>query len=221
MHSWSRGDKIALWSLVVAIVSCVVAIRSMPRPDSLAGTNHLRMEAGTDTSVAFYDTLMAPPTADTTMDTLQSAWLQGPTVVPTTDSLVTVTTGPAEDSASVYYTLGLKNSCTFPIYVVLNHRDEQERWRTRGWWKVEPGATTYPDGVRSLNSIFYIYAETESQQLYWDGSKTAGSIVRNVPQHAFEHRDDLPTPFATSRPLSFFMRQISGTPTEYVQEFTC
>jgi uncharacterized membrane protein len=210
MHSWSRGDKIALWSLIVAIVSCAVTIRSMPRSDASVDTSYLRSTLYTDTS-----------TAAATEDTMTAAVVDSTWLADTTAALVIDSITVTEDTTPTYYTLGLKNSCADTIYVALNHRDEFGRWRTRGWWKVEPGATMVPDGVRSYNSFFYIYAETGAQQVYWDGSKSEGSITRNVPQHAFEHRDDLPTQYAQSRLLSFFPRQISGAPREDTQEFTC
>jgi hypothetical protein len=222
MHSWSRGDKIALWSLVVAIVSCAVAIKSIPRPDTFGGYGDPYRATTTDTMTGVSeDTAMMPLSTVESLGDPEALLQDSTTVVTTTDTVHPYDVGGPYETAPSHYTLGFKNSCSVPIYVAVNYRDVGNNWRTRGWWTVNPGETAKPAGVESNNTILYLYAENQIQSLYWEGSRSAGSIVRNVPTHEFELRDDTPLPFAETRPLSFYMWQITGSPGEYTHEFTC
>jgi hypothetical protein len=96
----------------------------------------------------------------------------------------------AEESvkpSSGYYELSLENQCSAaPLFVVARYLDLQDRWVTRGWWKVSAGQFV-PLDMYSKNGIIYLYAENNGKQVTLSDTNDFESISEDILMRDFIH----------------------------------
>jgi uncharacterized membrane protein len=238
MHSWSREEKIAFWSLVVAVVSCLVAIVSAPAFNRGASSASNRGIASfTDTTVV---TTAPPVMSDTQAERLnreradlqqrireeqrraegeENMRLYWQRVTLRMARMESLAGEMAASGAPGYYTIRLQNDCSDTINVALYYRDLDDRWVLRGWWIVGPQEATKPGEVWTRNSIVYFYAYNENT--IWSGSSDSLAMQTSLPDKRFYLLADEANPFQTSNPASMFRRDLGSVYSEFNQAFTC
>jgi len=234
MRTWSRGDKIAFWSLLVAVVSCGAAIAAIPG---------LRT---TDTSASATPFVVPPvreqPSIDTQAvrlqaqhDSFQKQLLEEQRVAVAEENLRLYkeridlrrdrmdALAREMDAAGTraYNTVSLSNQCGEEITVAIDYMDLDGKWVDRGWWRV-PASSTVLSDIRTKNHVMYFYGTAKSG-LTWNGQADSVSLKRSIPDERFEFLSDDPHPYPNLIERVFFKRTLSPTDSfsEYTQTFTC
>ena len=220
MRAWSRGDRIAFWSLVVAVISCIAAIKSIPRPDPdpvRAVVPHVLEKGGA-----------SDPRA------AQQMALQQEQALATHDEAIRLfearmdlrrqrmQTRREERSAAglPYNTVAIQNGCDQPIFVAVNYMELDDAWVTRGWWVVPPGQVGETDVV-TANRWVYLYAENQQAGLVWSPQPGQFQQTKSVVAKAFTLPDGEPPVYPDTRTATFFGVDIGPTFQRYVHSFTC
>lgn len=119
-----------------------------------------------------------------------------------------------------YDTIALENRCRFTVSAALHYKDLDDRWITRGWWNLEPGATVETD-AKSRNSVLYFFAENRAEGKSWTGDGQDDSLTLSVVDSRFDHLDDDRWPYDPPREVAFFRRQTGEEWVDHVESFEC
>lgn len=81
------------------------------------------------------------------------------------------------DAHSIY----VKNSCREDIKVAVRYLDPStETWTSKCWYSIESGAGVYlatgGSRIRTLNGVKYMYAESDTGSLVWQGTGSAANV---------------------------------------------
>jgi uncharacterized membrane protein len=243
MSAWTRGDKIAAWSLLIAVISCVAALYTIPPFQRF-------VQRLTD----------APPQQGPAPAPLVSGMLPGGRSVtePDTseeqrrleeerrkhleeqrqalrqealqvhDERVEIRKDRIAKLASSYTSSGkplydrvvFTNDCSKAVNVAVHYRDLDDVWVTRGWWTVDPGETTVTD-VKTRNALVYFFARNRDEDLSWNGEGEEGAARKPVSPRKFYliQGDDFEYP--DQEEVTFFRRESPSGWGDHKRRFTC
>lgn len=122
--------------------------------------------------------------------------------------------------ARAYDEITLENRCRFVVSVALHYLDLDDRWITRGWWNLDPGATVETDAM-TRNSVLYFYAENRAEGRSWTGEGRDDSTTEKVVDSRFDHLDGDRWAYEEAREVSFFRRDTGEEWVEHVETFDC
>lgn len=125
-----------------------------------------------------------------------------------------------EGDVRAYDTIALANRCRFTVSAALHYKDLDDRWITRGWWNLEPGATVETDAV-TRNSVLYFFAENRSEGKNWTGDGRDDSLTLSVVDSRFDHLDDDRWAYEEPREVAFFRRETGEDWVDHVETFDC
>lgn len=125
-----------------------------------------------------------------------------------------------EGEVRAYDTIALESRCPFVISVALHYKDLDDRWITRGWWNLDPGATVETD-ARTRNSVLYFFAENRSVGKTFNGDDRDDSTTESIVDSKFDHLDDDRWAYAEPRRVSFYRRDTGEDWTDHVETFEC
>jgi len=82
-------------------------------------------------------------------------------------STTTVNTSSSSSSTNTasHYKLKFRNKCVKPVKVLIRYLDDNDKWKSKGWWEIAPNKTVYVED--SSNRIFYFYAKSTDGKLVW------------------------------------------------------
>lgn len=238
MHTWTRGEKIGFWSLVIALVSCLAAVASVP------AFNRGEQSMSAQGTTSFTDSTVGA-TAYVSPDTqaerlqrehaeLQQRILEEQRSAGREENLrlheqrVTLRKTRIEalahdferTSMPAYYSISLRNDCqTRSIDVALYYRDLDDKWVVRGWWQVRPNQTITPHAVWTRNGVVYFYGISGTST--WDGASDSTFVRVSIPDNLFYLFADEPNPYDRSNPVVMFRRDLPSTFQPYTQLFYC
>lgn len=119
-----------------------------------------------------------------------------------------------------YDTIALTNRCRFLVSAALHYKDLDDRWITRGWWNLEPGATVETDAM-TRNSVLYFFAENRSEGRIWTGDGRDDSLTLSVVDTRFDHLDEERWVYDPPREVSFYRRDTGEDWVDHVETFDC
>lgn len=125
-----------------------------------------------------------------------------------------------EGEVRAYDKVALENRCPFVISVAIHYRDLDDRWITRGWWNVDPGATVDTD-AKTRNSVLYFFAENRSVGKSFGGDGRDDSTTQSVVDSRFDQLDDDRWAYGEPRKVSFFRRDTGKEWIDHVESFEC
>jgi len=125
-----------------------------------------------------------------------------------------------EGEVRAYDTVSLSNSCRFTVSVALHYNDLDDRWITRGWWNVDPGATLETD-AKTRNSVLYFFAENRSEGKSWTGDGRDDSLTLSVVDSRFDYLDHDRWAYREPRKVAFFRRDTGEEWVDHVESFDC
>lgn len=125
-----------------------------------------------------------------------------------------------EGDVRAYDTIALTNRCRFVVSAALHYKDLDDRWITRGWWNLDPGATVETD-AKTRNSVLYFFAENQAEGKSFDGDGQDDSLTLSVVDSRFDHVDDDRWAYGEPRKVAFFRRQTGEDWVDHVESFDC
>lgn len=101
--------------------------------------------------------------------------LAGTNVPSVSNNAVSSSQQPSKPAVAKY---GFKfsNKCNHPVKLAIRYFDENRTWITKGWWNIEPGASSYladtnNNRVMTNNATWYYYAiATDDSGYVWNGT---------------------------------------------------
>jgi hypothetical protein len=115
------------------------------------------------------------PTKDFTKAYIHSFfWTNEPEYIKYTNlisstSSTTTSTSSTSSSTASHYKLKFRNKCNKPVKVLIRYLDDNDDWKSKGWWEIAPNKTVYVED--SSNRIFYYYAKTTDGKLVWSDNE--------------------------------------------------
>lgn len=91
----------------------------------------------------------------------------------TTTSTSSSNSSSSSSSTATHYKLKFKNKCNKPVKVLIRYLDDNDDWKSKGWWEIAPDKTVYVED--SSNRIFYFYAKTTDGKLVWSDKENKRS----------------------------------------------
>lgn len=125
-----------------------------------------------------------------------------------------------EGEVRAYDVISLANRCRVVVSVALYYLDLDDRWITRGWWNLDPGAIVETD-AKTRNSVLYFYAENRAEGRSWTGDGRDDSLTLSVVDNRFDHLDDDRWAYDEPRKVSFFRRDTGEDWIDHVETFDC
>jgi uncharacterized membrane protein len=125
-----------------------------------------------------------------------------------------------EGEVRAYDTIVFENRCPFVVSAAVHYKDLDDRWITRGWWNVDPGATVETD-AKTRNSVLYLFAENRAASKAFDGDDLEDSTTESVVDSRFDQLDDDRWAYGEPRKVSFFRRDTGQDWVDWVETFEC
>lgn len=125
-----------------------------------------------------------------------------------------------EGEVRAYDTISLENRCPFTVSVAIHYRDLDDRWITRGWWNLDPGATVETD-AKTRNSVLYFFAENQSVGKTFGGDDREDALTQPVVDSRFDHLEGDRWAYEEPRRVSFFRRETGEEWVDLVESFEC
>lgn len=136
------------------------------------------------------------------------------------ERMLSIAAGFRDGERREYHRLRLRNACRYTIAVALHYRDMDESWVTRGWWEIQPGATTTTDAM-TRESAYYLYAENQAVGRTWDGRGTEGALELAIGDEKFDQLEGEGALFRAPRTVSFARRETGPQWGDALETFEC
>jgi uncharacterized membrane protein len=216
MSQQNRAEPVGCLALVVAIAALAVAYATSAGRPSIAslvpGGSASPTPAGAPPSRSTFDG------GEELRDELRR--LREERMSARKERMLSVAAGFRDGDRREYHRLRLRNACRYTVAVALRYRDLDESWISRGWWEVQPGATTTTDAM-TRDPVYYLYAENQSVGRTWDGRGTEGAVLLAIGDEKFDLLEGEPGLFREARTVAFARRDSGPQWSDPVATFEC
>lgn len=215
MGQQKSGEPVGCLALVVASAALAVAYTSAGRP-SIASLVHGAPASATPPGAS--SPRLPSGGGEELRDELRR--LREERMSARKERMLALAAGFRDGERREYHRLRLRNTCRYTVAVALRYRDLDESWVSRGWWEVQPGATTTTDAM-TREPGYYLYAENQSVGRTWDGKGTAGAVELAISDEKFDQLEGEPSLFSAARNVSFRRHDSGPQWTDPVATFDC
>ena len=249
MRSWTRSEKIAAWTLLVAIASCPLVYYGLAKFGIIEGfsaqkhnqpqivesletktfkeslTKSLKGNHG-ELSLAQKNVIEAlrKKTEEETIAFREEALRIYKERIEVRKKRIQKIADELDDDANgpKFDRISLKNSCDkSKIFVAVGYKDLAGEWVSRGWWSVKPKTEIQTD-IKTRNPHIYIYAEPKKSDIgKWSGDNKDDSAQFNVIHGKFYLINKESPPYENYETVSFFYRYLGENWTNHKVEFVC
>jgi uncharacterized membrane protein len=226
MRAWTRGEKIGFFSLLIALVTCVAVVVSLPPVQVALGLRadpraaELAADASRELAQQMLDEQRKLLGEQLELNRAELRKLQEERMEIRKQRIALLAKEHTVDGKPEYDTIALHNECSFNVAVALHYRDLDDQWVTRGWWTIEPGKTVETDAM-TRNSVLFFYAENEAEGWRWDGEGQAEAIELPVVNAKFDHLTTEAFPHPEPTRVRFYERRTGQSFVNHVERFAC
>lgn len=214
MSAWTRSRTLATSGLAIAasLAACAPESESVRSPDAEAAYAEAYGQL-----VAEHRALLDEETRTLREELLL---LHDERIAARRDRIAVIAQRHEVGGTRAYDTITLANRCGFMVSAALHYKDLDDRWISRGWWNLDPGATVETDAM-TRNSALYFFAENRAEGRSWTGDGRDDSLTESVVDSRFDHLDGDRWAYEEAREVSFFHRDTGEEWVEHVETFDC
>jgi uncharacterized membrane protein len=227
MRTWTRGEKIGAWSVVLGAVTTLAVLSNVPGLARLFGGSHASdrpersAEVGhTEASRLLLEQQRKLLEEQTAAAREELRRLHDERMTLRQARIETIADRFEGDGKESYDTILLHNTCGHPIDVALYYQDLDESWITRGWWGVKAGETVTTNAY-TRNAYVYYFAENRTVGRTWDGAGQESALELPVVDAKFDHLEGESFVYEGPRKVAFYQRKTGDAWGDQTETFEC
>lgn len=225
MRPWTRGEVLGFWTLLIGGLTCAAVLSTAPPVRNfLWGSPPPAAVPGEQVDLTLYKEAFEQQKKlyeeQALALTEEIRRLHDERITARKERIASIAERYQDGDQRKYDKVLFENLCKIPIHVAIHYKDLDDTWVSRGWWKVEPGATVTSDAF-TRNTPIYLYAENLSAGRTWDGAGKDDSATFTISNARFDHLKGERFVYEEPREASFYRRETGKSWTDHKETFEC